>query len=167
MKKLILFAISVALLLSGCVSSDRTGNFQLYLTDQPVDADEIWITISKIEVQKTGEAFLTIWEGPEEFDLLTLTNTEELILDTTLEEGMYTQIRLTVSEGWIVIGDKSPEMTVPSSKVVIPLVFNVMEDSSIEVVLDFEAESSIHVVNAGLSEQYILRPVIIVKSISY
>ena len=167
MKKLILFALSIALLLSGCVSSDRTGNFQLYLTDQPVDAEEIWATISKIEVQKTGEAFLAIWEGTKEFDLLTLMNTEELILETTLEEGMYTQIRLTVTEGRIVLGGQSNEMTVPSSIVKIPLVFNVMENSSIEVVLDFEADRSVDVVYTAQNAEYLLKPVIRVKSISY
>ena len=167
MRKLILFAISAALLLSGCASSEKTGNFQLYLTDQPVDADEIWATISKIEVQKTGEAFLTIWEGTKEFDLLTLMNTQELVLDTTLEEGMYTQIRLTVTEGRIVIGGQSNEMTVPSSMVQIPLVFNVIEDSSIEVVLDFEADQSVDVINTGQNAEYLLKPVIRVKNISY
>ncbi|NIO48967.1 MAG: DUF4382 domain-containing protein [Candidatus Aminicenantes bacterium] len=167
MKKLILFALSAALLLSGCASSEKTGNFQLYLTDQPVDADEIWATISKIEVQKTGEAFLTIWEGTKEYDLLTLMNTQELVLDTTLEEGMYTQIRLTVTEGRIVIGGQSNEMTVPSSMVQIPLVFNVMEDSSVEVVLDFEADQSVDVIHTGQNAEYLLKPVIRVENISY
>lgn len=167
MKKLILFALFAALLLSGCASSEKTGNFQLYLTDQPVDAEEIWATISKIEVQKTGEAFLTIWEGTKEYDLLTLMNTQELVLDTTLEEGMYTQIRLTVTEGRIVIGGQSNEMTVPSSMVHIPLVFNVMEDSSIEVVLDFEADQSVDVIHTAQNAKYLLKPVIRVENISY
>ncbi|NIO49237.1 MAG: DUF4382 domain-containing protein, partial [Candidatus Aminicenantes bacterium] len=81
--------------------------------------------------------------------------------------GTYTQIRLVVVSGQIVIKGEPPhDMTVPSSQVKIPLVFNIMEDASTEIVLDFEAEHSIHVVNAGLSEKYILSPVIRVKSIS-
>ena len=168
MKKLILFALSITLLLSGCVSSDGTGNFQLYLTDQPIDnAEEILVTISEISVQKAEEGFLTVWTGEKTYDLLKLRNKEEKIIDITLEEGTYTQIRLVVTEGQIVIASESHEMTVPSSEVKIPFVFNIMEDGSTEIVLDFEAEHSIHVVNAGQSERYILRPVIRVKSISY
>ena len=168
MKKLILFALSITLLLSGCVSSDGTGNFQLYLTDQPIDnAEEILVTISEISVQKAEEGFLTVWTGEKTYDLLKLRNKEEKIIDITLEEGTYTQIRLVVTEGQIVIASESHEMTVPSSEVKIPFVFNIMEDGSTEIVLDFEAEHSIHVVNAGQSEQYILRPVVRVKSISY
>jgi len=170
MRKLILFALSITLLISGC-SSDGTGNFKLYLTDQPVDnADEILITISEISVQKAEEGFLTVWEGTEplKYDLLKLENKEVLILDTTLEEGTYTQIRLVVYSGSIKIaGEDDPHnMTVPSSEVKIPVVFNIMEGGVTEIVLDFEAEDSIHVVNAGQSEQYILRPVVRVKSIS-
>jgi len=170
MKKLILFALSVALLLSGCVSPDRTGNFQIYLKDQPIDidnAEEILVTISEISVQKEDEGFITLWSGEETYDLLKLRNQEEKIIDITLEAGTYTQIRLVVTAGQIVISSKSHEMKVPSSEVKIPLVFNIMADGATEILLDFEAEHSIHVVNAGQSEQYILRPVIRVESISY
>ena len=167
MRKLILFAFSIALLLSGC-SSDGTGNFKLYLTDQPIDsAEEIWVTISEINVQKAEEGFLTVWQGSKEYDLLALRDREALILDTALENGMYTQIRLVVSKGKILIDNGPYSMTVSSPEVKMPLVFNVMEHGDIEIVLDFEADKSIHLVETGQSKQYILTPVIKVKSIIY
>ena len=168
MRKLILFVFSVTLLLWGCTSSDGTGNFKLYLTDQPIDnAEEIWVTISEINVQKEDEGFLTVWTGTQTYDLLALRDKEEKIVDITLGEGMYTQIRLVVVSGRIVIAEESHDMTVPSSEVKIPVVFNIMDGDVVEIVLDFEAEHSIQVVNAGQSEKYILSPVIRVKSISY
>jgi len=168
MKKLILFAISIALLLSGCTSSDGTGNFKLFLTDQPIDdAEKILVTISEINVQKEDEGFLTIWSGTKEYDLLELRDNEEKIIDVTLEEGTYTQIRLVVIEGQIVIAGESHDMFVPSSEVKIPVVFTIMEDGAVEILLDFEAEHSIHAVMAGQSGRYILTPVIKVESISY
>jgi hypothetical protein len=167
MKKLILFAISIALLLSGCTSSDGTGNFKLYLTDQPVDdADNIWVTITEINVQKEEEGFLTLWEGSNEYDLLTLLNTVELVLESTLKAGTYTQIRLVVDSGRIVIDGVSNKMIVPSSEVKIPVMFIITDGNTTQITLDFEAEKSIHVVSAGGSEQYILRPVIRVERIS-
>jgi len=170
MKKLILFAFTVTLLLWGCTSSDGTGNFKLYLTDQPIDnAEEIWVSISEINVQKAEEGFSTVWEGEKEYDLLKLQKREVFMLDITLEEGKYTQIRLVVDKGRIKIAGENDydNMTIPSLEVKIPLVFNIIEDGITEIVLDFEADESIHVVNAGQSEEYILRPVIRVKSISY
>ncbi len=170
MRKLILFAFTVILLLWGCTSSDGTGNFKLFLTDQPVDnAKEIWVTISEINVQKSDEGFFTVWSGSRDYDLLKLRSKEEEIVDVTLDEGTYTQIRLVVTAGRILIaGESEPYiMTVPSSEVKIPVVFTIMADSTVEILLDFEAEHSIHVKNAGQSEKYILTPVIRVKSISY
>ena len=168
MRKLILFAFTVILLLWGCTSSDGTGNFKLYLTDQPIDdAEEIWVTISEINVQKSDEGFFTISTDSRDYDLLTLRSKAEKIVDIILDEGTYTQIRLVVTAGRILLaGESEPHiMTVPSSEVKIPFVFNVIEGGAIEIVLDFEADHSIHVVGAGQSKQYILRPVIKVKSI--
>jgi hypothetical protein len=167
MKKLIPFVLSAILLLSGC-SSDKAGNFRIYLTDQPIpNAEKVLVTISEIRVQKTQEAFITVWNGTQDYDLLQLRNTEKLILDTELEEGMYTQIRLDVTTGQVVINGTSHTMIVPSSEVKIPVVFNILKGGVTEIVLDFEAEHSIEVVKAGLSDQYILRPVIRVKSVTY
>jgi len=168
MKKIIFFVLPIILLLSGCVFSDRAGNFQIYLKDQPIDnAKEILVTISKISVQKEDEGFLTLWSGEKTYDLLKLRDKEEKIIDITLEAGTYTQIRLYVTAGQIVIFGKSHEMKVPSSEVKIPLVFNIMEGGTTEILLDFEAEHSIQAVNAGQSEQYTLRPVIRVENITY
>lgn len=169
MRKLILFAFIVTLLLWGCTSSNGTGNFKLYLTDQPIDidnAEEILVTISEINVQKAEEGFSTVSAGTHTYDLLKLRIREEEILDITLGEGMYTQIRLVVASGQIVIDGETYDMTVPSSEVKIPVIFNVRDGGSTEIVLDFEADESIHLVYAGQSEKYILRPVIRVKSIS-
>jgi hypothetical protein len=168
MKKLILSTLTIILLLSGCASSDRTGNFQIYLKDKPIDnAEEILVTISEISVQREDESFLTIWSGEETYDLLKLQKQEEKIIDITLDAGTYTQIRLIVTAGQIVISGESNEMKVPSLEVKIPLVFNIMEDGVTEILLDFEADHSIQVVSGGQSEQYILRPVIKVENITY
>lgn len=168
MKKLNLFVLFLVLFLSGCISSNKTGNFQIYLTDQPIDsAEQISVTLSEISVQKEGAAFFTVWSGEETYDLLKLRDKEEKIIDVSLDEGTYTQIRLVVTEGQIVIAGESNEMVVPSSEVMIPLIFDINEGGATEIVLDFEAEHSIQVVSAGQSEQYILKPVVKVKSISY
>lgn len=167
MKKLIPFVLSAILLLIGC-SSDKAGNFRIYLTDQPIpNAEKVLVTIGEITVQKTQEAFLTVWTGTREYDLLQLRNNEKLIMETELEEGMYTQIRLDVTSGQVVINGTSYAMIVPSSEVKIPVVFNVLKGGVTEIILDFEAEHSIEVVKAGLSDQYILRPVVQVKSVKY
>ncbi len=169
MKKLILFAVVMAFLFSGC-SKNGTGNFQIYLKDQPLDiesADKIEVTISEISVQKAEEGFLNVWSGEKTYDLRELMIQDEMILDITLEEGKYTQIRLVVTEGKIYFSGEPLDMTVASTEVKIPLNFDILDGSTTQITLDFEAENSIHVVSAGGSGQYILRPVVRVENISY
>ena len=89
------------------------------------------------------------------------------MLDTELEQGTYTQIRLVVDSGQIVINNESHELIIPSPEVKIPVVFQVEKDGVTEIVLDFEAEHSINLIEAGQSGKYILRPVIRVKNIIY
>lgn len=166
MKKTIFILLFLSLLW-GC-SSDRTGNFKLYLTDQPIaNAEQILVTVSEIRVQKTEEAFLSVYSGSQTYDLLKLQNKEEMIATAELEQGKYTQIRLAVTAGQVVVDGVSHEMTIPSSEIKIPVVFDIVKDGVTEIVLDFEAEHSIQVVKAGLNEEYILRPVVKVKEIRY
>lgn len=169
MKKLILFAVAMTFLFSGC-SKNGTGNFQIYLKDQPLDIDsavKIEVTISEINVQKAEEGFLNVWSAENTYDLLELIIQDEKILDITLEEGKYTQIRLVVTKGQIYFDSEPLDMTVASTEVKIPLNFDISDGSTTKITLDFDARDSIHVVSAGGSAQYILRPVVRVENISY
>lgn len=169
MKKLLMLTLFISLLLAGCRVENK-GNFQIYLTDQPFnieEADHIWVTISDIKVHKTEEGFLNVGVENPECDLLQLRNEETILVDTELEKGTYTQIRLVVESGKIVINGETYNLTIPSSEVKIPVVFHVLQGGQTEILLDFDAQKSIMAVSAGVSNQYILRPVIKVENIRY
>jgi hypothetical protein len=170
-----LFVLLVSLLFFSACSNDnpvdntnnRTGMLQLFLTDQPINLKEVWVTITEIEVHKTGENWINFDASGDSVDLLTLKNREQLLQSAPLQEGKYTGIRLQVSEGHIVDTDGNRcDLKIPSGKVEIPLNFNIESGKNSEVVLDFSADQSIHVTKTGRNEQCILRPVIHVKSIS-
>jgi len=162
MKKLILFALSFVLLLGGC-TADKTGNFELYLTDQPIDGlEQVLITITAIKVQKDDESIVTVWEGERTFDLLLLQDIEERILDVELEEGTYTHVIIVISEAAIVVRGITYDISIsPGLEVRIPVAFTVLSNNVTEVVLDFQADQSIE----GLGDQYVLIPVITVKRV--
>ncbi|MBS3820050.1 DUF4382 domain-containing protein [bacterium] len=169
MKRFIFLVLSIAFLFTGC-TMDNKGNFQIYLTDQPIsieDAEHIYVNLSEIKAQKTEEGFLSLGTEQQQFDLIQLQDKEKIFVDTELEKGTYTQIRLIVESGEVVMDGETHSMTIPSSEVKIPVVFHVLQGGTTEIVLDFEAKKSIMVVKAGVTGQYILRPVIKVKNISY
>jgi hypothetical protein len=162
MKRPILFALSFALLLGGC-SVNPKGNFQLYLTDAPIDGlEQVLITLTTIKVQKDGGSITKVWEGEKTFDLLLLRNKEELLLDVELEQGTYTHIIIVISAAAAVVHGRTYDITIPHGlEVKIPVTFTVLDDRVTAVVLDFHADQSIEASN----NQFMLFPVITVDRV--
>ncbi len=166
MKKIGSFIIVLAFLGAGC--GHDSGNFRIMLTDEPIpDAQAIVVYIAEISVHATGGAFQTVMTGSKTVDLLKLSGQQMQLVDTELEPGSYTEIRLEVTGGQVVIGGETYQMTIPSSEVKIPVAFEVPASGATRIVLDFDAAESIQVVHAGQSGGYILRPVIKVVSVTF
>jgi len=166
MKKFILGAIFVALLLSGC-SSEKTGNFQLYLTDASIAGlEHVYVSISGVYLRKEdGNWTDNILSDVLTFDLLSLRDREDIVADVKLHEGTYTGIKLVISAASVVVDTQTFNITIdPPLEVVIPVVFTIRVDATVELVLDFEAGQSLR--DLG-NYQFLLVPVIVVKSIGY
>ena len=145
----------------------QSGKLAIYLTDLPVGVEKVLVTIGAIDVHKTGGAFFTVFSGERDYDLLELQRNPELLFDTSLEEGKYTQIRMQVTEGQIQILGVLYPLTVPSSEVKINCNFTISSGGTTRITLDFDAEKSLQVSGNPKNNNYNLRPVIQVKSISY
>ncbi|MDH4197180.1 MAG: DUF4382 domain-containing protein [Candidatus Aminicenantes bacterium] len=183
MKKLVYFVLPALFLLGACTSATtpqageeqasgkqgaQQGKFSLYITDAPLEAEEVVVNYREIAVHKTGAGFETIWTGTNKMDLIKLLNDKELLLDAELTAGFYTQIRFVIDSGHVVVGGIQYPLEVPSSEIKISANFQVQEGGTTTVVLDFDAEKSVHVTGAGKNnKKYSLRPVILVKSVSY
>jgi hypothetical protein len=172
-----LFLLMITLVFVAACSNDNSvtennnktqfGMLKLSLTDQPVGLKEVWVSITNIEVHKTSEAWISFDASGDSVDLLTLQNREQVLQSAPLDPGSYTGIRLDVTEGHII--DASGErcdLKIPSGKVEIPLNFTIDSGKETDVVLDFQADKSVHVVETGHNGQCIMRPVILVKSVS-
>jgi Domain of unknown function (DUF4382) len=145
----------------------RRGMLQLFLTDKPVELKEVWVTITDIEVHKTGGEWISFAGSNDSIDLLTVADRQALLESAPLEEGKFTGIRLFISEAHIIDdnGDRC-DLKIPSGKVQIPVIFNVTPTENTDIVLDFDASKSVQVTQTGHNEQCILRPVIHPVSVS-
>ncbi|MCJ7525236.1 MAG: DUF4382 domain-containing protein [Candidatus Aminicenantes bacterium] len=148
-------------------SQSSTGKLVVFLTDLPAGVEKVLVTISAIDVHKTGGASFTVFSGEREYDLLELQKNPELLFDTSLEEGKYTQIRLQVTAGQIQVSGVLYPLTIPSSQVKINCNFSVLSGGTTRIILDFDAEKSLQVSGNPKNNKYNLRPVIKIKSISY
>ena len=152
------------------------GTLSLAMTDAPSCYKEVWVTVEKVRVHKGSGTVAdgqTGWEeivpasGPVRVNLLNLTNGDLAALGEGLvDAGTYHNLRLVLSgaagANEVVLLDNSRhELKTPSAQqsgLKIKTSFTVAENSTTEMVLDFDACKS--VVKAGASGQYILKPVV-------
>jgi hypothetical protein len=160
---------------------DGKGIVNLYLTDAPIDAEDVtgvYITVTGIEYHKADEGWITAEEfgEPQVYNLLELTDGKsEMLGSFTLEAGLYSQIRFMIEapdmgDGfnpsnpgcWIEFADESTApLFVPSGgqtgykavgRIVVP------ENGEITLTADFDVRRS--VVMRPNHDTYILKPVI-------
>jgi hypothetical protein len=175
-----------AVLLAGLVSCGGKGNMgqlSLSLTDASTDQYlAVYVTIKEIDVQSasdSGGSWMTVATPDSTFNLLTLVNGVRQQLGLVdLAAGHYTQLRLilgdTPDSGVNILSEAHPfgnyvidssdqchELKVPSGMqtgIKIVQGFDINENSTTELTLDFSASRS--VVVAGHSGQYLLKPTI-------
>ncbi|MDO8727736.1 MAG: DUF4382 domain-containing protein [Candidatus Methanoperedens sp.] len=155
-------------LISGCVQS-QTGTLVMQITDAPTDLniEKASVTISNVEVHLAGTnedanatnetGWFTIVKEERTFDLIKVKDVNELIGKSDLEAGKYTQIRLNIDKALVSINGTEYDLTIPSKTVKLVRPFNIVENQTTTLTLDFDAKESIK--SAG-KDKYIMNPTI-------
>ena len=172
-----------ALFLWGCGGSGGNGTLSVGLTDASTDQYEaVYVTIKEVQVHMSGgadDSWRTVGTPDKTYNLLTLVNgVRESLGIAALTAGHYTQMRLILGDTpdssvniqslahpfanyAIDLDGIYHELKVPSGMqtgIKIVQGFDINENSTTELVLDFDAGAS--VVIAGNSGQYLLKPTI-------
>ena len=166
-------AAMLVLLAVGC--SDDVSNpspepgdsgLQVFLIDSPGDYEEVNIEVLEVRVHRNETDTLAGWHTINSdtirTDLLTLRNgVREVLADTVLGAGYYTQMRLVLSEdNTVKVDGEIHHLEVPrgsESGLKLNHPFELEDGKLYRLTLDFDAERSIH--RTG-SDRYTLHPVI-------
>jgi hypothetical protein len=142
------------------------GILEIRVTDPPPpDMDHIWVKLHSLEIHKAGGSWITIddVEETEPFDLKAIEGLEAYLASQVVEAGRYTQIRLGVEPGAVTVdidedieGDEY-DAKVPSEKIKLVGTFEVVENGTTVITLDFDGMKSVHVTGSG---NYMFKPVI-------
>ncbi len=172
-KVLILSLISICGFALECSNDDVTsslhdmGTLRVLLTDATASYDAVNVTFSEVSVHFGNESseadsssgWMVISNESRTFNLLTLSNGATAVLgENTLEEGHYTQIRLTISDAEVVVDGTSYELDVPGNALKFVSGFDIEADTPTELIVDFDVARSIH--QTGQHGNYVLRPTI-------
>lgn len=166
-----LAAVALAAGLYGCGDDNSTspsetgkGTLSVQLADAPGAYEKVNITFSEVAVNAqtdtTKSGWIVIKGEPQTFDLLTLSNGVTAALgQTQLDPGKYGQIRLKLSKAEVVAGGVTYPLEVPSgstSGLKLGGGFTIEDGITTELVVDFDATRSIHVM--GKKGEYKLNP---------
>ena len=173
---IILGTVAASGLSCGEAPGTGTGTLALYLSDAPIDAENVtgvYITISEIQYHVDDQWIkCDEFEGPQTYNLLELTNGNSILLgELTLPGGHYNQIRfmLDISEMeqnpatlgcYIEFADNSTlPLFVPSGNTTGYKAvgqFTVPNNGTVQVTADFDVRKAVHLA----SSHYILHPTI-------
>ena len=172
MKKLI-YLIPVVLLLfyTGCKdnstnpTNNTQGQLKISMVDSPANYDQVNVVVKRVEVHMADSSesgWMIINPVPHTYDLLQLRNGASVVLgDTFLTAGHYTQIRLILGEGSnVVVNGITFPLIIPSgfqTGIKLNHEFDIEPGTLYELMLDFNADQSIHLTGNG---QYMMSPVI-------
>ena len=176
MQKYIIMILALSLtIFIGCdsESDDELGSGEIVIQafDAPFsgDVEHIYLNVIEVSVHKsvsgsesdTTAEWLTLSDVDTTIDFLELVNGQmATLIQTELEEGQYSQLRLLLGDSSnIVVDGNAYELKVPSgsqSGVKLNLGFSIVPDEIIEIYLDFDAERSIN--KHPQQESYSLQP---------
>lgn len=177
MKKIIcLLPVLLIILFTGCSNDNTTGpssgngHLKISMVDSPAEFDEVNIVVTRVEVHIAGDSssnWMIVNPVPHTYDLLQLRNGASTVIgDTFLTAGHYTQIRLIIGDSSNVVVNGIPfPLTIPSGQqtgIKLNHEFDIEPGNLYELLLDFDADRSIHITGNG---QYMLNPVIRVTAV--
>jgi hypothetical protein len=166
---------SCILFSTACKKEAPTGSMTILMTDAPAGYSKVNIDVKQLRVhysdQKNGDnGWITLATKAGIYDLLTLRNNVTTMLadGTDLPPGKISQIRLILGEqNSVVTEGGSFPLKVPSaytSGLKIDVNSQIQSANHLQIILDFDAASSVH--QKGNTE-FELHPVIKVKSVEY
>lgn len=191
MKSLSAFAVATAVAIGVVACSDAPsspsslggGNFNLQLKDSPfTDAKAVFVTFSSVRVHRTDSEWTSLTFAnsatSRTCDLKKLETATDVLGAASLPAGHYTQVRLVVQSGTLYFDNASsgaacaPTLTapagasaaldIPSGEVKLNRGFELKEGATMNMLLDFDGDKSIHQTGNG---RYMMSPVIAVVSV--
>ncbi len=136
--------------------SAPSGTLVVGVKDAPSSGNvtHIYLTITDLTLQGSGNSSTTYKVNATSFDLLKLANVTKMIGSNSVPAGNYTMVRFTVTSAVATISGVNKTLTVPSGEVKVPLHFTVAAGKTTTVVLDITADMT------AISASYNLRPVV-------
>lgn len=134
-----------------------SGSLVIGVKDAPSTGSvtHIYLTITDLTLQGSGNSSTTYKVNATSFDLLKLTNVTKMLGKESVPAGNYTMIRFSVTKSIATVSGANVTLTVPSGEIKVPMHFTVASGKTTTVVLDITADMT------AISASHNLRPTVI------
>lgn len=168
----VVLALLAGALLAGCDDSPtgpESQNLTIMLTDDHTDRlQSVNVFVESLTVKRSGapvehDVPVVLASNPQ--DLLLLTDDVVPLAVGSLEPGAFEfiQVELDESRSSVVEDDGTEKsLRIPSEEIKIVGGFEIPEDGSVEIVLDFDVEASMVLLG---NDEWLLRPQIVITSV--
>ena len=138
---LVVIAVVVGVVAAALLTSPG-GTLLIGVKDAPVGGSvtHIYLTISDITLQGSGNSSSTYKVNSTSFDLLKLTNITKMLGKDSVPTGNYTMIRFSVTGAVATVSGSNVTLNVPSGEIKVPLRFEISSGKTTTVVLDITAD---------------------------
>jgi Domain of unknown function (DUF4382) len=122
--------------------SAPSGSLIIGVKDAPSTGavSHIYITITDITLQGSGNSNATFKVNATSFDLLALQNVTKMLGNNSVPSGNYTMVRFGVTAAVATVSGANVSLTVPSGEIKVPMQFTVASGKTTTIVLDITAD---------------------------
>lgn len=113
-----------------------TGTLTVQVKDATSNVSNLYLTISNVELQGSGNSTTTFKTVTITFDLLAFVNVTRILENDSVLVGNYTMIRFTIVSAVATIDGVNESLTVPSTHVRVPTQFQVTSGKTTTIVLE-------------------------------
>ena len=131
-----------------------TGTLSVEVKDATTNVSNLYLTVSNIELQGSGNSTTIFKTGSITFDLLALVNVTKMLGNDSVPTGNYTMIRFTIVSAVATVAGVNVSLTVPSGQMKVPTQFQVASGKTTTIVLEINPGQ----INISASKN--LRPVV-------
>ena len=123
-------------------SMPPTGSLIVGVKDAPSTGavSHIYLTITDIVLQGSGNMSTTFKVNATTFDLLALQNVTKMLGKNSVPVGNYTMVRFGVTQAMATVSGTNVTLTVPSGQIKVPMQFSVASGKTTTIVLDITAD---------------------------
>ncbi|MDG6905436.1 MAG: DUF4382 domain-containing protein [Nitrososphaerota archaeon] len=136
------------------IATGSTGTLSLQVKDASSNVSNLYVTISNIELQGSGNSTTSFKTGSVTFDLLALVNVSKILGNDSVPAGNYTMIRFTITSAVATVSGVNESLTVPSGQIKVPTQFQISSSKTTTIVLEINPGQ----INISVSRN--LRPVV-------